>query len=121
MTQNDSQKKHPLDGEVYALWLIPLPRPEWISRIEARFPGLRIRWHSPSEVGPDGNRLTADTLGPEFWDGVTMLSCFMPPRAELMKQVRYVQLTSAGADKWLENDKYKDPNVVFCTGNGTHA
>ncbi len=49
-----------------------------------------------------------------------MVNCTMPPPAELMSKVRYVQLSSAGADRWPGHPVYENKDVVFCTSNGCH-
>lgn len=98
----------------------PPPHPDWAADIESRYPGLQVRWSPP--VDPAAGRYgVLDDLPPEVWDGVTLLMCFRPPPAGRLSNVRYVQLTSAGADRWLRHDKYKDESVVFCTASGTHA
>ncbi len=95
---------------------IPIPpNEEWIAKIEATYPGLKVRWSQRHPL------LTKDKgIPPELWDGVTIVVCSATPPAHLMSKVRYVQLSSAGADRWLEHEVYKDKNVVFCTANGCH-
>lgn len=61
-----------------------------------------------------------EELPSEVWDGLTMLLTHSPPPAELLSKVRFVQLTSAGADAWAGHDTYKKDEVMFCTTNGIH-
>lgn len=104
-----------LAGDVL-LFEVPAPRDEkWIAQLQERYPGLEIRWHT-SEL-----TMMPKPLPDEVYDGVTLLVGFMPHPAEKLPKVRYVQLMSAGADRWTTNDLYKNPNVTFCTANGTHA
>ncbi|KAK4195431.1 putative 2-hydroxyacid dehydrogenase [Triangularia verruculosa] len=104
-----------LDKDVL-LFEVPAPRDEeWISHLQNKYPGLEIRWHT-SEL-----TMAPKALPKEVYDGVTLLVGFMPHPAEMLPKVRYVQLMSAGADRWITNDLYKNPNVTFCTANGTHA
>lgn len=104
-----------LSNDVLLVYIPAAPDPEWIARIESRHPGLEVRWSvraAPGEL----------ELDPAVWAGVTMVVTHRPHPAELMKSVRYVQLSSAGADRWLDpvHPKYGDPGTVFCTANGTH-
>ncbi|ROW04911.1 hypothetical protein VPNG_07047 [Cytospora leucostoma] len=94
------------------------PSAEWIARIQARHPGLEIRYENSAL--PDGSIRPFEELNPATRDGVTLLSTYLPPPARFLKGVRFVQLPSAGVDKWLGHETYKDENVVFCTGNGCH-
>ncbi|ORY64823.1 D-3-phosphoglycerate dehydrogenase [Pseudomassariella vexata] len=90
------------------------PRPEWIPRIESKFPKLEVCWvdADPGNTGPSKEA--------EVWQGVTILVTYRPPPAELMSSVRFVQLVSAGADMWAQHEVYKDEKVIFCTANGCH-
>lgn len=94
------------------------PTAEWIARVQARHPGLEILYENSAL--PDGSIKPFEELRPEVRDGVTLLSTYIPPPARFLKDVRFVQLPSAGVDKWLNHETYKDGNVVFCTGNGCH-
>ncbi|KAH8890485.1 hypothetical protein GQ53DRAFT_747514 [Thozetella sp. PMI_491] len=95
---------------------LPMPADEaWITKMESRYSGLRVRWVERSKwnAGSQG-------VPPEMWEGVTIVVGAPPHPAHLMTNVRYVQLSSAGADRWLEQDLYKNPDVIFCTANGCH-
>lgn len=52
--------------------------------------------------------------------GVTMMCLYPPPRPEVMKDVRFVQLASAGSDLWAKHPKYLDKEVAFCSASGVH-
>ncbi|KAI1100660.1 hypothetical protein F4804DRAFT_318328 [Jackrogersella minutella] len=102
--------------------LIYAPYPEkgaWAERLTRRFKGLKVRWvisaKSPLVVPK------AEDLDAEAWDGVTLLATFMPPPAEFLSKVRFVQLTTAGVDRWPGHLKYQDESTIFCTSNGVHA
>ncbi|KAI4865418.1 hypothetical protein F4820DRAFT_297733 [Hypoxylon rubiginosum] len=106
-----------LSNDIVLLFM-PFPeRPEWTDRIFKRY-GLRVRW--VNSIREDKSVISAAELGPEF-DGVTLLCTYMPPPAELIPKVRFVQLTSAGADKWLSHPKYQEKSTVFCTSNGVNS
>ena len=70
---------------------------------------MPLRW-APGDKGS-----AATALPPEIWEGVTIACLFLPHPARLMSKVRYVQLTSAGADKWIEHETFLS-NV----GRGKH-
>ncbi|OTA98092.1 hypothetical protein M426DRAFT_326261 [Hypoxylon sp. CI-4A] len=107
-------------GNDVLLAFIPLAEnPEWTEKLAKKFKGLQIRW--VKSITPEHTIVKPDDLPAETWDGVTLLYTFLPPRIELIPKVRFVQLTSAGADKWPGHPKYQDESVVFCTSNGSHA
>ena len=93
------------------------PQTEWMAQMESLYPGLEIRW---AKSYANGAPVVAESYG-DLWDGITLLCCwwFTPP-AHLLKDVKFVQITSTGADPWLRHATYLDPNVVFCNGRGTN-
>ncbi|KAI8960819.1 hypothetical protein F5Y11DRAFT_251031 [Daldinia sp. FL1419] len=102
------------------LVFFPFPeRKDWIEKITSRFKGLRVRW--TGAINPDHSVVKATDIDPELWNGVTLLSTFMPPPVELIPNVRFVQVTSAGVDKWPSHPTYQNETVKFCTSNGIHA
>ncbi|KAL7627342.1 hypothetical protein AAE478_001534 [Parahypoxylon ruwenzoriense] len=109
----------PLANDVLLVF-IPFPEPPgWVERITKQYKGLQVRWVNSMKA--DRTFLAAENLGAEVWHGVSLLSIFLPPPEHLMANVRYVQLPSAGADRWPGHPKYQDENIVFCTSNGAHA
>lgn len=94
------------------------PTAEWITRVQARHPGLEIIYENSAL--PDGSIKPFEDLSPAARDGVTLLSTYIPPPAQFLRDVKFVQLPSAGVDKWLGHDTYKNERVIFCTGNGCH-
>ncbi|KAI0020482.1 D-isomer specific 2-hydroxyacid dehydrogenase [Xylariomycetidae sp. FL0641] len=117
MTKTDSA--NPLSGDVLLVFIPGPERTEWVRRVKEEHPGLEIRWADAFDE--HGNFRTAEDLPSSTWEGLTMISTYLPPPAHLMPKVRYVQLPSAGADKWPGHPTYEDKNVVFCTANGIHA
>ncbi|KAF4878607.1 D-2-hydroxyacid dehydrogenase [Colletotrichum siamense] len=111
-------QKSPLANDILLVFLSSPRNEEWISRVESNYPGLQVRW--ANNHLPDGRFLLPDELPDEVWDGVTMIISFNPPSLERLKNVRFVQLTSAGADKWRDHPVYKNPDIPFCTTNGCH-
>ncbi|KAI1863710.1 hypothetical protein JX265_003847 [Neoarthrinium moseri] len=102
-----------------ALIFIPEdPRPEWTSKLQVKYPGIQIRWHR--SIDENGALVSYEHLPGEVWDDLTVLCAFAPPPAKYLRNVRFVQLTSAGADKWMQHETYKDHRVIFCTTNGIH-
>ena len=108
-----------LRSDILLLQIPPEPDSQWITQLETKYPGLKVRW-VPLRWAPGDKGLAVTALSPEIWEGVTIACLFLPHPAQLMSKVRYVQLTSAGADKWIEHETYKNPDVVFCTANGIH-
>ncbi|KAK3492063.1 uncharacterized protein B0T23DRAFT_441418 [Neurospora hispaniola] len=97
---------------------VPLPPDQaWIDRLENKYPGFKVRWvhRSWQDYGKDDESTAA-----EGYEGVTMLCSFYPHKAELLPKLKWVQLTSAGADPWLQHPLYLNKEIVFCTANGCH-
>lgn len=108
----------PTNGLGNDLLLIAVPFPpdeEWIARLKALHSGLKVRWVQQSTTFPP------EPLPKEVYDDVTILVGLWPHAAELVPNVRYVQLLSAGADRWITHELYKNSDVKFCTANGAHS
>ncbi|OAQ94089.1 D-3-phosphoglycerate dehydrogenase [Purpureocillium lilacinum] len=97
------------------------PPPGFLDLLAARFPQLSVRWELARLDPVRSDLASADTLPAEVLDGVTMLSVYPPAKAAAIPDVRFVQLISAGSDRWVGHEKYRDPGVVFCSGSGCHA
>ncbi len=109
--------KKSLSGEKLLMFLGDAPDPDWIAKIEAKYPGLEVKW---ARSYANGAPVPAESYG-DMWDGVTLLCCWwFPPPPSLVPNVKFVQITSAGADPWFKHATYLDPKVVFCNGRGTN-
>ncbi|KAI1453412.1 hypothetical protein F4805DRAFT_470130 [Annulohypoxylon moriforme] len=102
--------------------LIFAPYPDttgFVGRIAKRFKGLQVRWvkSTASPLIPP----KAGDLDAKDWDDVTLLATFQPPPAEFLSKVRFVQLTTAGIDRWPGHLTYENDKVTFATSNGVHA
>lgn len=99
------------------LLVVPFPQDEqWAPGLKARYPGLEVRC-VVQQV-----KLPPDPIPKEAFDRVTMLCSLFPQPPELLQNVRFVQLVSAGADRWAKNELYTTRlDVPFCTTNGAHA
>lgn len=104
-----------LSNEVLLVAIPFPPNHKWTARLEALHPGLKVR------LAIQSNTFPPEPLPKEVYDGVTILCTLWPHPVEMLQNVRYVQLLSAGADKWIGHELYKNPNVTFCTANGAHA
>ncbi|PNY27886.1 D-2-hydroxyacid dehydrogenase [Tolypocladium capitatum] len=94
------------------------PPPGWLDAVAARFPQLAVRWEMAALDAAASDLASADTLPREVLDGVTLLCVYPPPSARAIPDVRWVQLASAGSDRWLGHETYRDPRVVFCSASG---
>lgn len=104
-----------LKGEVL---LIAFPGPHdesWTTELEAANPGLEVRWVNYPIAAPP------ESFPEEIYADVTLLAGFCPMPAKSVPKLRYVQLFSAGADRWINHELYKNPKITFCTANGAHA
>jgi hypothetical protein len=106
---------HGFANEVLLITVPAPPNESWIAHLETKYPGLKVRWFTRV------NRIPPDPLPAELYDGVTLLCTLLPHPIELVPKVRYVQLISAGADRWIQHELYKKQDVIFCTANGAHA
>ncbi|KAL2263938.1 hypothetical protein VTK26DRAFT_4125 [Humicola hyalothermophila] len=104
-----------LSNDVLLIAVFEPPDEKWMAKIEARYPGLKVRWVVQGDH--------PEPLPAEVFDGVTLLCTLFPSSypPDLLKRLRYVQLISAGADRWTQHELYKNPDVLFCTANGVHA
>ena len=113
------------------------PDAAWIARIEAAYPGLTVRFVSQADP-VTGTVRDVNQLPAEVWEGVTLLVSHWPPKTVETKVIsygvettlratttlpdlRFVQVPSAGADRWIGHETFKRPGVTIATGNGTHA
>ncbi|GFP59367.1 hypothetical protein ACSS6W_010684 [Trichoderma asperelloides] len=99
---------------------LPMPLPKsFFAAVAERFPQLRIHY----EVAPVVNHrlMNSDELPDEAWDGVTMLCVMPPPNPERMKNVKFVQLASAGSDLWIGHEAYTNKDITFCCTSGAHS
>ncbi|KAH8899010.1 D-3-phosphoglycerate dehydrogenase [Thozetella sp. PMI_491] len=94
------------------------PDQDWIAKIEARYPGIEVRW---AKAYLDGAPVEAEVYG-DLWKGVThaCIWWYAPP-AHLLEDVKFVQLAGSGVDPWINHATYHDPNVVFCNGRGNNT
>ena len=112
------KENHGLRNDIL-LVIVPGGLPEeWARRVSNRYKGLQIRYSNPMDE--DGSAKDATEIPTEMWAGVTILCTFAPPPAELISSVRFVQLTSAGSDRWQGHLTYQNRNIPFCTSNGIH-
>ncbi|KAG2019184.1 hypothetical protein GB937_005478 [Aspergillus fischeri] len=90
---------------------------EWKKKIEFKYPGIEIR----SRVLRLELGLEANKIEPELWKGVTLACLYLTHPEELMSNVRFIQLTSAGVDRWIHHERYKSPDVAISTASGIHC
>lgn len=95
------------------------PPAAWLQKVSQRFPGLEVRCEKARVVATGLS--SADELAPDVLDGVTIMCLYPPLSPDNMSRVRYVQLASAGSDRWVGHPKYEDEEVRFCSSSGVHA
>ncbi|KAH6880429.1 hypothetical protein B0T10DRAFT_144131 [Thelonectria olida] len=97
------------------LTTIPAPRAS-IQAIRDRFPDLKIAVH----VVPWGSKdVPFDEK--EWSDTTVLLTATVLPTIQQAPHIKYVQLTSAGANHLIENPFFKDTKIPFSTANGVHG
>jgi hypothetical protein len=116
-TMGSLASSNPLSNDVVLIVVPAQANQEWIDRVKAKYPGITVRWEYLAIGGPK----TTEDLPADIWDGVTIYSGFVTGPSAGMDKVRFIQLPSAGADRWLDHHLYKNrPDVVFSTANGVH-
>ncbi|KAI0592885.1 D-isomer specific 2-hydroxyacid dehydrogenase [Biscogniauxia sp. FL1348] len=117
---SEAKKAGPLSKDILLIFLPGDPQTEWTERIKSQHPGLEVRWFNAQKE--NGTFAKSDEIPSSVWDGVTLLAAFTYPLpADLLPNLRFIQLISAGVDKWPGHPTYQDEKVVFCTANGVHA
>ena len=106
-----------LEGDVLLVLTMLKPSNAWFQKVQAKFPGLRVRWE-PSN-NDKGMPKAASEVPKDAWEGVTILATYSPVPASLIPNVRFVQVVSAGSDLWANNEIYLNKEVLFATGSGT--
>lgn len=108
-----------LSNDILLVIFLTEPNNEWISRVKGKHPGLEVRW--VNVLNDDHTFKKAEDMK-DLWNGVTILCPFIfPPPVEYLKSVRFIQLSSAGIDNWINHEAYKNKNLLFSTSNGAHA
>lgn len=112
----------PLTAEDKLLVHLPIPPPPgWIKTLAARYPFLKVHWEiAPIKGGIRGIN-GVEKLPLKITKDVTLLCVYPPATPETIPKVRYVQLASAGYDRWVNHPLFLDPNVAFCNASGAHA
>ncbi|KAK3290938.1 uncharacterized protein B0H64DRAFT_49814 [Chaetomium fimeti] len=115
MSSAPTQTHKGLSNDVLLVAIPTPPNEPLIAKLEARHPGLKVRWFNQPNIFPPV------PLPAETYEDVTLLFTLWPHPAELLPKARYIQLLSAGADRWITHDLYKNPDITFCTANGAHS
>lgn len=115
MTLLRTNRLKSLKGKAIILSTIPAP-PASIQAIRDRFPDLELILH----VVPWGSKeLPFDEK--EWADTDVLLTATVLPTIEQAPNIKYVQLTSAGANHIIGNPFFKDTKIPFSTANGVHG
>lgn len=90
------------------------PSEEEVAALKQKYPGLEI------QIADKKSDVTK-----EEWHNVTALATGYNqeglPEKDDVPNLRYVQLSSAGANLITSDPLYTDTNVSFCTANGIHG
>lgn len=99
-----------------------LPAPAgWLEKVAERYPQLTVLWKIAKFDPSIPDVENVDVLDDEILEGVTMICVFPPFSAEKLPNVRYLQLVSAGSDRWVNHPYYLDPKVQFCNASGAYS
>lgn len=93
------------------------PPPPIIDAIQRAHPHLRILAFDVPWSGA-----LPDDFPQDIWPSVTVLltSTYLP-KPEQVPRLRYVQLTSAGANQIVDQRLFLETELPFCTANGVHG
>lgn len=96
------------------------PDTEWIKKTTTKYPGLEVRWIN--SIRKDGNLVNEKDLPADYWEDTTLLFVdYLPPPAELIPKVRFVQLAASGADAWLGHPAYFRKETIFSNASGLYS
>ena len=109
----------PFTNEKLLVHLSIDPPAGWLDKVRERFPGLDVRWEKAHVLA--STLSSADELPSEVLDGVTMMCVYPPPSEENTRNVRFVQLASAGSNHWVGHSAYENRDVDFCSSSGVHS
>lgn len=106
-TENLSLAGHKL------LILMPFdPALEYISDLENAFTDLEVSWHKTNISG-------YVDFSP-YKDITILCTHSIFPTPAQAPNLKFIQLSSAGANHCHDNPLYKNPAITFCTANGVH-
>ncbi|KAK7422475.1 hypothetical protein QQZ08_009463 [Neonectria magnoliae] len=89
-----------------------------IEAIRKQFPDLKLQLY---EV-PWGKEKIGGDFDEEEWKDTTLfLTSTVLPAVEQAPHLKYVQLTSAGANHILPKPLFSETKIPFCTANGVHG
>lgn len=106
-------------AEETLLALLPYePSEALVQNIRAAYPHIDV---SAYQV-PWGSPTLPDAVTDEVLAKVTILITGSSlPKKESVPKLKYVQLSSAGANHVLDNPLFKGTDVKLCTANGVHG
>jgi hypothetical protein len=100
------------------LAFVPWDLPSWFTdSVSTASPGIEVIGYRcgmyDKDVPPD--------IPEETWQSVTVfLTWNVLPAKELVPNLRYVQLLTAGCNHVAGNPLFEDTDIQFCTANGVH-
>lgn len=95
-------------------WEIPA---DFVEHIKTLSPGIEVHIY----FGGRHDKVVPSEISEEAWKKVTVLFTWnaLPPK-DLVPNLEYVQLLSAGCNHVADDPLFKDTDVSFCTANGVH-
>lgn len=110
--------KVPASSESLLVLLPWEPSPESVQRIRDAYPNVAVSVYR----SPWGTTKVPDEVTPEKLAETTLLLAGTAfPEKDAVPNLKYVQLSSAGANHVLDNPLFTDTDVKFCTANGVHG
>ena len=94
------------------------PSKEFLRSLQEEHPDLKVQHH---KLPGWGDPSVPKDLSADDWKDVTVLLTFkiIPPK-DLVPNMKYVQLMSAGCNHIMDKDLFLTTDTKFCTANGTH-
>lgn len=96
-----------------------VPAEEFLGRLHSEFSGLQIAHYEL----PRGRPAAEARIPNEVWKEATILVTggYSLPDKQLVPNLVYVQVQSAGANRILEHPLFLETDVTFSTANGVHG
>ncbi len=119
MSLNGQDHKGDLRGHKLLILAPWVPTEDFLKSLRSKYSGLEIVHHEL----PRTRRVSEAGITSEEWKDVTILLAggLAVPKRELVPKLKYVQVTSSGANRILGHPLFLETDVKFCTANGVHG
>lgn len=94
-------------------------QPSWIAQLKDLFPDLEIV--SNQDESRDGDEFLKEISEDEWREATIIVTGKTLPEPELLPNLRYIQLQTAGANHMLNHPSVTGTRAALCTASGIHG